>query len=412
MNMRNCIVALLAVLILATPVKGAEMFTTDFSNSVEAGLLNRFVDSIIKYRSVSEAADIVREQMLNNKEHITVYINSEDGDAKSVYFEMLDLVFEESENSNAGDYLKWDIKSQHPAYICNKYKIGAKTIYCYKFDIEVDYFTTLEQKKQVNKKVDEIISNFDFTTTTTQYEKVETIYNYICETVVYADDLSDDMMYTAWSALYNNEAVCQGYSQLFYKMAKEAGLETRIISGLVTTSGENHGWNIVKIENEYYNVDVTWDATRKQAGLAYKYFLKGDNFEEHERLDEFAAEEFYKAYPMSTDDYIKTTVKKEENKEKVGRTKVQFNKIKPTIKKVSRKKIKLSKIKGAFKYQIKYSTSKKIKKNVKTVSTKKTTYKFKKLKKGKAYYVKYRACKKVSGKNVYTKWSKIRKIKK
>lgn len=416
--MRNWIVVLLAVLFLAVPVKGAEMSTADFSNSGRSDLLDSAVDYLFRYKSISDAADIVREQMLDSKENITVYISSENSNASSVYFEMSDIILEESENSNAGDYLKWDIKSERPSYICNRYRLGTKTIYCYEFNIEVEYFTTLEQKNQVDQKVDEIISSFGFGTTTTEYEKISTIYDYICETVVYADDLTDDMMYTAWSALFNNEAVCQGYSQLFYKMAKEADLDVRIVPGIGTVSGENHGWNIVKIEDKYYNVDVTWDSTRKHAGLAYKYFLKGDKFEGHQRMSDFATEEFYATYPMSKVDYgvtsDKAQVNKEEttNKDKVGETKKGFSKIKPTFKKVTRKKIKLAKVSGAYKYQIKYSTSKKFKKNIKTVSTKKTTYKFKNLKKNKKYYVKFRVYKKIDGKNVSTKWSVVKKINK
>lgn len=418
LNMRNWIVVLLAVLFLTAPVKGAEMSTADFSNSGRSSLLDSSMDYLLKYKDVSDAADIVREQMLNSEEQITVYVSSENGDASSVYFEMSDIILEESKNSDAGDYLKWDVKSEHPSYTCYRQKIGTKTIYCYEFNIEVEYFTTLEQKNQVNQKVDEIISSFGFGTTTTEYEKVRTIYDYICETVVYADDLSDDMMYTAWSALFNNEAVCQGYSQLFYKMAKEADLDVRVVPGIGTVSGENHGWNIVKIEDEFYNVDVTWDSTRKHAGLAYKYFLMGDNFEGHKRLDKYATKEFYAIYPMSKYDYgstlDKTQVNKEEttDKKEVGVTKKGFSKIKPTFKKVTRKKIKLAKVSGAYKYQIKYSTSKKFKKNVKTVSTKKTTYKFKKLKKGKKYYVAFRAYKKINGKKVSTKWSATKKVKK
>ena len=56
-------------------------------------------------------------------------------------------------------------------------------------------------------------------------------------------------------------------------------------------------------------------------------------------------------------------------------------------------------------YQIRYSTNKKFKKDVKLVKTKSTRKTIKKLKRRKKYYVQIRAYKKVQGKTVYGKWS-------
>lgn len=74
-------------------------------------------------------------------------------------------------------------------------------------------------------------------------------------------------------------------------------------------------------------------------------------------------------------------------------------------------KVTYKKVAGADGYQIVYGTNKKITKNKKTVTVKKgsTTKKtIKKLKKGKKYYVKVRAYKKVNGQNVYGAFSKVK----
>lgn len=73
-------------------------------------------------------------------------------------------------------------------------------------------------------------------------------------------------------------------------------------------------------------------------------------------------------------------------------------------------KLKLKKINGAKKYQIRYSTNKKVKK-YKTINTKKFTYTIKKLKSNKTYYIKVRCYNTLSGKNYYSLWSKIKKVK-
>ena len=61
-------------------------------------------------------------------------------------------------------------------------------------------------------------------------------------------------------------------------------------------------------------------------------------------------------------------------------------------------------------YEIRYATNKKFK-SAKKVTTKKTSYTLKKLKKGKTYYVKVRASKKVGKKYFRSAYSKTLKVK-
>ena len=71
----------------------------------------------------------------------------------------------------------------------------------------------------------------------------------------------------------------------------------------------------------------------------------------------------------------------------------------------------IKKLSGIKKYQIKISESKKFKKkDTVTKSFSGTKYTVKKLKKGKTYYIKVRACKMINGKKVYGDWSSIKKL--
>lgn len=95
-------------------------------------------------------------------------------------------------------------------------------------------------------------------------------------------------------------------------------------------------------------------------------------------------------------------------------TKTKFKKVKNI--KTKKIRIRIKKIKNATGYKIKISTTKKFKKKkTKTITLKNKKkvirYTFKKAKKGKTYYVKARAYKKINGKKVYAKWSKIKKVK-
>ncbi|MBE6617551.1 MAG: hypothetical protein E7627_06410 [Ruminococcaceae bacterium] len=61
--------------------------------------------------------------------------------------------------------------------------------------------------------------------------------------------------YMAYGALVNRICVCEGYSEAYCYLLKLVGIE----SYLCSSSQLNHEWNIVKIDGEYYHVDVTWD---------------------------------------------------------------------------------------------------------------------------------------------------------
>lgn len=88
---------------------------------------------------------------------------------------------------------------------------------------------------------------------------------------------------------------------------------------------------------------------------------------------------------------------------------------KPTLKNKKKKQLTITvkKVTGAAGYQVTYSTDKKFKKKVtKNKNITKNTLTLKNLKKGKTYYVKVKAYKKDStGKKVYSKFSKVAKLK-
>lgn len=62
-------------------------------------------------------------------------------------------------------------------------------------------------------------------------------------------------VYTAYGALIEGNAVCQGYAMAYNLLLNKVGIETEY----VTSSTINHGWSLVKIGDIWYHVDVTWD---------------------------------------------------------------------------------------------------------------------------------------------------------
>lgn len=87
--------------------------------------------------------------------------------------------------------------------------------------------------------------------------------DYLCAHVAYtnegspADDLSLARNWTAVGALLDGKANCQGFADAFYLLGTMAGYEVRYQFG--QGGNELHVWNVIELDGQWYNVDVTYN---------------------------------------------------------------------------------------------------------------------------------------------------------
>ena len=93
------------------------------------------------------------------------------------------------------------------------------------------------------------------------YEKEKVIYAYLAKNVSYLHDDSNSNgdHHMAYGALVNHKAVCNGYSHAFDLMARCCNVECDYVLG--EANGNGHAWNMVRLDDKWYNVDVTWGDT-------------------------------------------------------------------------------------------------------------------------------------------------------
>ena len=207
------------------------------------------------------------------------------------------IVHTESTKGWEGDALRW----VHAGWNASMSTNGVT----YTITYTISYYTTKEQEDELTAKVTEAMTSMALEGKS-DYDKVKAIHDYVCNAVDYDfTNLNDDtyvLKYTAYAALCQGTAVCQGYAIAFYRLCKEAGLSVRILTG--TGNGGAHAWNIVKIGDVYYNIDCTWDG--QDAATNYNFFLQNEaDFADHIRDAEYATEEFYNTYPMAAYSYGK-----------------------------------------------------------------------------------------------------------
>lgn len=87
-------------------------------------------------------------------------------------------------------------------------------------------------------------------------------------------------------AICKKEASCQGYSELLKLALNNIGIDCIIIRGNYKEPQHpdytGHAWNQVKINDNWYNCDLTWDASKIKEGKKVKYCLRDDNYFQNE----------------------------------------------------------------------------------------------------------------------------------
>ena len=87
------------------------------------------------------------------------------------------------------------------------------------------------------------------------YENELAIHDYLVSHITYIDN--GGSTFNAYDALINGEAVCSGYTESFKTFMDMLGIENYTLSG--TAGSQQHIWNVVKLGDDWYQVDVTWD---------------------------------------------------------------------------------------------------------------------------------------------------------
>lgn len=121
------------------------------------------------------------------------------------------------------------------------------------------------QSEKFEQKAAEIITEaLQYTNTV---ERIKFIHDTIILNTEYVIN-REKYIYEADGPIVYNEALCEGYAKAFMYLCQATGIEA------ICVSNPEHTWNMVKIKNRWYHVDVTYDdITALNSICSYKYFL-------------------------------------------------------------------------------------------------------------------------------------------
>lgn len=165
-------------------------------------------------------------------------------------------------------------------YISNEYLILTSDIKVANYSIlELEYIIDNETEVDLkNQELETAIKQFveeNITADMNDFEKEVALHDALVKHVSYYEykDINEipSIKHTAYGALVEGQAVCDGYAKALKMLLEEVGIETVIVSG--STDNVAHAWNIVKLDEKYYHVDATSDRMEeKNKYVIHTYF--------------------------------------------------------------------------------------------------------------------------------------------
>lgn len=127
---------------------------------------------------------------------------------------------------------------------------------------------------QVADAVQAYLDSYDFSAMS-EYDKVETAHDYLCNTCEFAADWRYNRANTAWGALVYHEAQCSGYARAMKALCDAMGVGCHYVHADEYALNPSHQWNEVCIDENWYIIDVQGN---DKSGFRAFYLLSDDTY--------------------------------------------------------------------------------------------------------------------------------------
>lgn len=149
-----------------------------------------------------------------------------------------------------------DVINDHPEFFYVSHNYGIEYTFSTVTTIIPHYLMNAEDtakaKQKFNDGVNRAVAQVD--SSMNDMQKALTIHDYICSNATFTDDELDSA-HSAWGFFNNGHIVCAGYALTYSYLMNKVGVQCEMVTSLKLS----HGWNAIKIDGVYYNVDCSWD---------------------------------------------------------------------------------------------------------------------------------------------------------
>lgn len=218
--------------------------------------------------SEKELTEILKYTLENYKEKITIKFNKGSytiNQMNEVIYKVLD-----------------ELMVTYPKVTYVSYKLTSYGNKAPKILLEFTYalpqIPTLKQyDKNTDQKIEQLIKQL-IQPGMKDYEREWVLGDYLIKNLIYAKQ-ETHLNHTMQGAITEGRAVCDGYAKSYMYLLNSIGIPTQFVTGVADNIP--HAWNLVKLIDGYYHVDLTWaDLEEDHIGNFYNYFNETDTYME------------------------------------------------------------------------------------------------------------------------------------
>ena len=108
----------------------------------------------------------------------------------------------------------------------------------------------------------------------TVFERIQAVNDYLTANCVYPDtEPYSCESHSPYGALIEQSAVCEGYARAAQLIFELCDVPSYYVVGETPNGG--HAWNLVQVDGNWYQLDVTWNDTTSNPNM---YFLVTDDY--------------------------------------------------------------------------------------------------------------------------------------
>lgn len=254
-----------------------------------------------EYSTLDEFTSAFAQAIYNRQERTVLRLRGAELSNADIAKSTYEILKHDPDNPKGGDYITYHMPGGYNYnFVVKEDENGVYT----ELVFECAYSADAQMEKEVDEAVEALLAELNLWEAS-DYRKIRGVYDWMADNITYDYDwddgvLDDEHEHSVHAAIIDRVAVCDGISNLFYRLMLELDVDCRIITG--GEADERHAWNIVKLNGVYYNVDATWDL-----GVSdyHRYFLCTEsNFIGHDKDSFFESEEWLAKYPMATLPYV------------------------------------------------------------------------------------------------------------